>query len=96
MIEELIDLVVEHPTEANKKEFEAQLNLLEYSLLVESENFPKKSQEYFNARTKAFSVRPTYAKIMLNKWVSKYKSTDGCPVKYEMTLNIPFRQIKEP
>ncbi|MEN9301765.1 MAG: hypothetical protein RL264_194 [Bacteroidota bacterium] len=96
MIEELIDLVVNDPTENNKNQFEVQLNSLEYSLLVEAENFPKKSQEYFDCRRKAFSVRPEYAKIMLNKWVSKYKSTNGCPVNYEMTLNIPFRQIKKP
>lgn len=96
MIEELIDLVVNSPTEENKKQFEIELNALEYSLLIEAENLPNKSQEYFDSRRKAFSVRPEYAKIMLNKWVSKYKSTDGCPVKYEMTLNIPFRQIKEP
>ena len=45
-------------------------------------------------RTQAFSVRPECAKMLLGKWVAKFGSTDGCPLKYEDTLNIPFRQIK--
>lgn len=94
MIDTLIDLVVNEPTEKNKLEFENAINLLEHSLIREAELLPHKSQEYFNKRTEAFSVRPEYSKMMLNKWVSKYGSTDGCPVKYEATLNIPFRQIK--
>lgn len=94
MIEKLIDLVVTNPTEKNKLEFEKAINLLENSLIEEAQFLPPKSQEYFNKRTEAFNVRLTYSKLMLNKWVSKYGSTNGCPVKYESTLNIPFRQIK--
>lgn len=95
MIETIIDLVVESPTEENKIKFEQAINLLECSLIQEAELMPYKSQEYFNKRKEAFSIRPEYAKMMLNKWVAKFGSTDGCPVKYESTLNIPFRQIKK-
>jgi hypothetical protein len=95
MIETIIDLVVENPTEENKNQYEQTVNLLEYSLIQEAELLPYKSQEYFDKRTEAFSVRSKCAKMMLTKWVSKFGSTDGCPVKYESTLNIPFRQIKK-
>lgn len=96
MIEQIIDQVIENPTEENKQIFLKELNLLEYSLLVEAETHPKKTTEYFRTRTKAFSVRPEYAKVILKKWTEKFKTTEGCPLKYEDTLNIPFRQIKLP
>ena len=91
---ELIDLVVENPTEENKNTFLASLNALEHSTLALAEDFPKKSQEYFQMRTQAFSIRPECAKMLLRKWVAKFGSTNECPLKYEDTLNIPFRQIK--
>jgi hypothetical protein len=91
---ELIDLVIENPTEENKNTFLTSLNELEYSILASAEDFPKKSPEYFQIRTQAFSIRPEYARMLLRKWVAKFGSTDGCPLKYEDTLNIPFRQIK--
>lgn len=93
---EMIDFLVENPTEDNKNSFLFSLMQLEYSTLEEAETYPKKSREYFQTRTEAFSIRPEYAKILLCKWVSKYGSTEGCPLKYEDTLNIPFRQIKKP
>jgi hypothetical protein len=91
---EMIDHLVETPTEENKNEFLKSLYDLEYSILEKAESLPKKSQEYFNTRAEAFSIRSKYAKILLAKWVSKFSSTEGCPLKYEDTLNIPFRQIK--
>ena len=91
---ELIDLVVENPTEENKQTLLASLSALEYSTLVAAEELPRKTPEYFQMRTQAFSVRPECAKMLLRKWVAKFGSTNGCPLKYEDTLNIPFRQIK--
>lgn len=92
----MIDYLVENPTEKNKINFLYSISLLEYSALEEAETYPKKSREYFQTRTKAFSIRPECAKMLLRKWVAKYGSTEGCPLKYEDTLNIPFRQIKKP
>jgi hypothetical protein len=92
---ELIDLVVENPTEENKQTFLASLSALEHSTLAAAEELPRKTPEYFQMRTQAFSVRPECAKMLLGKWVAKFGSTDGCPLKYEDTLNIPFRQIKQ-
>lgn len=91
---ELIDSVIENPTEENKNNFLTSLSALEYSTLVAAEELPRKSREYFQMRTQAFSVRPECARMLLRKWVAKFGSTDGCPLKYEDTLNIPFRQIK--
>lgn len=91
---EMIDLLVENPTEDNKQTFLVSLAALEHSTLAAADKFHKKSQEYFQMRTQAFSVRPECAKMLLRKWVSKFGSIDGCPLKYEDTLNIPFRQIK--
>jgi hypothetical protein len=91
---EMIDLVVENPTEENKNTFLTSLNALEHSMLASAEDFPRKSQEYFQMRTQAFSIRSECARMLLRKWVAKFGSTDECPLKYEDTLNIPFRQIK--
>lgn len=96
MIEKLIDDVVSNPTDDKKNEFLNCIQQLEYSLLVDAESLPFKSREYFDKRTEAFSVRGKYAKIILKKWIAKFNSTEGCPLKYEDTLNIPFRSIKKP
>lgn len=96
MIDQIITTLIENPTEENKTKFERELNILEYSTLQEAESFPPKSREYFQKRTEAFAIRPNCAKMVLSKWVSKFGSTQGCPMTYEMTLNIPFRQIKKP
>ena len=96
MIEHIIEDLIQNPSEENKSKLEKELNTLEYDTLKEAESFPKKSREYFEKRTEAFSIRSKYAKMILAKWVSKFGSTQGCPVTYEMTLNIPFRQIKKP
>jgi len=92
----LLDLVIESPTEENIIEYLATLNELEYSILEESEHYLPKSPENINIRREAFAIRPKYAKIMLEKWVGKYKTTEGCPHSYQDTLNIPFQQIKGP
>lgn len=83
-IEELIQKIVENPTENNKKEYENVINQLEYDLAMQGN------------KVEAFSIRGKCAEKMLKEWVSKYKSTEGCPCSYADTLNIPFRQIKKP
>lgn len=92
----LLQLVVDSPTEENKLEYLATLNELEYMILEESEKYAPKTPEKFNIRREAFATRPKYAKLMLEKWVAKYQTTEGCPHAYQDTLNIPFQQIKQP
>ncbi len=94
MIKELIQTLVETPTEENKENYLKFVNEMEYFLLNEAESLPYKSQEYFNKRTEAFAYRRECAKMLLNCWVSFYASTESCPVSYADTLNIPFQQIK--
>lgn len=92
----LLQLVVDSPTEENKLEYLATLNELECMILEESEKYAPKTPEKFNIRREAFATRPKYAKLMLEKWVAKYQTTEGCPHAYQDTLNIPFQQIKPP
>jgi hypothetical protein len=73
-----------------------EVNKIEYQLLEEAESFPKKSQEYFSKRTEAFSFRRNSAMKLIREWVQQYKTTEGCPVAYADTLNIPFQTIKIP
>lgn len=96
MIEILIDDLIENPTEDNKKAYEKFVSEKEYELLIESEKFKFKSQDYFSSRTRAFSFRKDCAVKLVSKWVKKYNTTEGCPVSYADTLNIPFREIKKP
>jgi hypothetical protein len=96
MIEELIQTLVEAPTEENKENYFKFVNDMEYSLLQDAETFPFKSQEYFDKRKQAFAYRRECAMILLSKWVATYGSTKNCPVSYADTLNIPFQQIKAP
>ena len=96
MIEILIDNLIENPTEDSKKDYERFVSEKEYELLIESEKFKFKSQEYFSGRTEAFSFRKDCAVKLLSKWVKTYNTTEGCPVSYADTLNIPFREIKKP
>ena len=95
-LEEILEEVVNNPTEENKKDYLDNLNKFEYSILIEAEKYPPKSPEYFEFRKMAFACRGKYARMMLPKWVSKYGKTQGCPHKYEDTLNIPFRSISLP
>ena len=96
MIEEFIKILVETPTEENKKNYLTFINEMEYSLLQDAETFPFKSQEYFDKRREAFAYRKQCAKMLLSSWVSIYGSTNSCPVSYTDTLNLPFYEIKVP
>jgi ABC-type nitrate/sulfonate/bicarbonate transport system substrate-binding protein len=96
MLNELIDSLVETPTEEKKDEYLLFVNQQEYSLLESAEKYPIKSMEYFKTRTQAFSYRRESAQKLITKWVAKYGTTDGCAVSYADTLNIPFQQIKKP
>jgi hypothetical protein len=96
MIEELIKILVETPTEENKQNYLDFVQQIEYSLLMDVETLPFKSQEYFNKRRQAFAYRRECAMMLLNFWVSAHSSIDNCPVSYADTLNIPFQQIKAP
>ena len=91
-----IQNLIQNPTEENKEQFLKELNKAEYKLLVDAEDFPFKSQEYFNKRAEAFALRGKVAAKLLQAWVSVYGSTEGCPLKYADTLNIPFRSIGVP
>lgn len=93
---ELIQKVIIEPTRENIEKYLNELNILEYSILVESNKYKLKTPEYFNIRKEAFSTRPKYAKMMLNQWVKKYQNTKNCPHTYQDTLSIPFRQITKP
>lgn len=96
MINNLIQNLVEEPTEENKEEYFNFVNNTEYSLLVESESLAKKSQEYFDKRKEAFSYRRNAAITFMNMWVAKYGSTENSPITYADTLIIPFQSIKVP
>lgn len=96
MIEDLILKLVNNPTEENKEKYNKFISETEYNLLVDCENFPYKSQEYFLKRTIAFSFRGKCAVKLISNWVGKYGTSEGCPVSYADTLNIPFREIKKP
>lgn len=93
---ELIQKVIIEPTKENIKEYLNCLNILEYSILVESEKYNPKTPEYFNIRKEAFSTRTKYAKMMLNQWVSMYKNLNNCPHSYQDTLSVPFQKINKP
>jgi hypothetical protein len=96
MIKELIQTLVENPTEDNKQNYLQFVNKMEYSLLQDAETFPFKSQEYFDKRKKAFAYRRECAMMLLNSWVATYGTSKDCPMNYTDTLNIPFQQIKVP
>jgi hypothetical protein len=96
MIRDLIQTLVESPTEENKKNYLDFVNQMEYSLLQDAEAFPPKSQEHFDKRKEAFAYRRNCAMMLLNSWVSVYGTSQGCPVSYADTLIIPFQQIKAP
>jgi hypothetical protein len=94
MIEELISNLVETPSEENKEKYLTNIHTTEIKFLQEAETFPYKSQEYFDARRKAFNYRKASAIKLINSWVSRYSTSLGCPVSYADTLNIPFQTIK--
>lgn len=92
-LETIIELLVNTPSKENVEKYMTHINESELSLLVESNNFPFKSKDYFKKRTEAFSYRRNSASILISKWVEKYKTTQDCPVSYADTLNIPFQKI---
>lgn len=96
MIEDLISELVESPTEDNKQKYLDHINKIEYDLLVESDQLPFKSREYYEKRIEAFSYRRESAMKLINSWISKYGTSENCVVSYADTLNIPFQQIKKP
>lgn len=101
MIDSFIETLVDSPTEQNIKEFLNFLDLLSYSLLEDAETYPHKSQDYFSKRREAFAVKPEAYRKFINAWVSKHKSTENFPLPYktspyELTLNIPFQEIRKP
>lgn len=96
MTDPFILSIIENPSENIGEIYESFVNQKEYSLLQETEQYPYKSQEYFNKRREAFAFRREFAIKMINTWVGKYGTSKGCPVTYADTLNIPFREIKQP
>lgn len=96
MLRNLIQTVVENPSKENKEAYFNFVNKTQYSLLLESENLPYKSQEYFDKRKEAFSYKRNASISFINMWVEKYNSTKNSPITYADTLNIPFQSIKVP
>lgn len=94
MIENIIETLVETPTEENKETYLNFVSTTEYSLLEDAETLPFKSQEYFDKRKEAFSYRRECAMMLIRQWVSKYGTSENCVVSYADTLNIPFQTIK--
>lgn len=94
ILEEIIDLVVENPTEENKNQYFIVLNQEEHRLLEEAHEQPPKSREFFELRSKAFTLRRDSAFKLINRWLKKHDSMENCPVSYRDTLNIPFQEIK--
>lgn len=96
MIEEYIENLVKEPSDENKQKFLDFITEVEFSLLEDASTLVPKSPEFFEKRREAFAYRRECAKILLNRWVSEYGSTNGCPLTYADTLIIPFQQIKPP
>jgi hypothetical protein len=96
MIQELIQNLVNDPTEENKENYFQFVNHQEYSLLEDAHALPPKSWESFDKRKEAFAFRRNCAIMLLNCWVATHGSSENCPVSYADTLNIPFQQIKVP
>ena len=93
---EIIENLIENPTEETKSLYLKEVNQIEYQLLEEAEKYSKKSQEYFSKRAEAFSFRKDSAMKLIQEWVKKYHTTKDCPVSYADTLNIPFQSIQVP
>ncbi|MEY3966150.1 MAG: hypothetical protein RL263_1319 [Bacteroidota bacterium] len=94
MIKQIISEFVETPNEENKQKYLDYVTKVEIDLLAEAEELPYKTRAYFDKRIEAFAFRRNCAVLMINAWVSKYGTSEGCVVSYADTLNIPFREIK--
>jgi len=95
-IETKLQEFLQSPLDTLKQNYEEWISKLEYDILTTSLEVEPESREWFDIRINAFSIRKKVAMILLPMWISKYGSTEGCPVQYQDTLNIPFKQIKEP
>lgn len=95
-VQEVINMVLDNPSEENKNLYHSKVNDIEYRLLLEAEECEPKSREYFNKRTDAFSFRRNCCSSMITQWVAIYKTSEGCPCTYADTLNIPFQKISQP
>jgi hypothetical protein len=95
-IETKIQEFLQPPFDNLKQNYEEWISQLEYSILSDCNEVKYKSREWFDIRREAFAVRKKAALIMLPMWIDKYGSIVNCPVQYQDTLNIPFKQIKEP
>lgn len=95
-IEAKLQEFLESPSDALNQNYEDWITDIECSILSKCNDVEYKSKEWFDIRTNAFSIRKKVAMMLLPMWINKYGSTQGCPVQYQETLNIPFKQIKEP
>ena len=95
-IEAKLQEFLESPSDNLTLDYEEWISKLEYDILATSLEVESKSREWFGIRTNAFSIRKKAAMMLLSMWIKEYGSTEGCPVQYQDTLNIPFKQIKEP
>lgn len=95
MIDSIIHQFVETPSPELQQLYEALVHQTEYNLLIEANSFPFKSQEWFDKRREAFAFRRECAKRMINAWVKKHETSQGCFITYAETLNIPFQTIKQ-
>jgi hypothetical protein len=95
-IQNKLNEFLEDSTEELKEKYEEWISKVEYEILQKSSECEYKSKEWFDFRREAFSTRGEIAKKFLPMWIEKYGSTKNCPVQYQDTLNIPFKQIKEP
>lgn len=94
MIDEIISELLESPTDENKEKYNSFVLNQQHELLKEVAYTIYKSQDYFNKKSKAHSYKRDCAIKLISKWVEKYGTTEGCPVKYADTLLVPFQQIK--
>jgi hypothetical protein len=96
MIDQIIENLVQNPTDDEIEKYEKHVNFQEIQYLKEAETYKFKSQEYFDTRRKAFAYRKECAIKLINSWVDKFKTSEGCPVQYRDTLNLVFTQISAP
>lgn len=80
--EELIQLIIQDPSEENKNLYNDYIEKFEYDLILQ------------NKQSEAYTIRGKCAGQILREWIKVYGSSEGCPASYQDTLNIPFRLEK--
>lgn len=90
-----IEILLETPTQENITHFFQLLKDEEIRLLELAENEPPKTTEYFKKRQNAFNLRRDIAMYLIPLWISKFGTTVDCPLKFQDTLNIPFRTLSK-